>query len=452
MKPISMRRIDLGLPTGAEELLSLMRSLGNQGNIVSAKGRELTRRVFGEDLTPVQVVERVCAEVASGGIKAALHYTRQFDQADITPETLRVSEAELRNAHEKASPGLLESVRRIRENVEAFQKILIQKDAVLDLKERGELGMRFRPIRRVGIHVPGGAAAYPSTLLMTVVPAQVAGVRELVVIMPPTANGVYCPDMLAVCHELGVKEVYRIGGAQGIASLAFGIEGLPKVDMIVGPGNMFVALAKKTVYGQVSIDCIAGPSEVVVLGDESSNPDFLAAELISQAEHSPGSSLLVTWRPEILDGVEAALRNSLGRLERGDLAQDCLERFGAFVIAPDEESGLACVNQIAPEHLHIATARARQHADRIDNAGAIFVGPYSPVAAGDYAAGPSHVLPTGGTARFASGLCANDFLRRSSLIHLSRQGLEAIAPDICVLADREGLTGHKASVTIRLGK
>lgn len=452
MKPLSMRRIDLGKQSGREELLSLMRSLGNQGNVVSAKGRELTRKVFGEDLTPVQVVERVCGDVASRGIEAALHYTRQFDQVDITPKTLRVTEAELRQAHGNASPGLLESVRSIRGNVEAFQRVLLQKDAVLSLEERGELRMRYRPIRRVGIHVPGGAAAYPSTLLMTVVPAQVAGVEELVVIMPPTANGVYCPDMLAVCHELGVKEVYRIGGAQGIASLACGIEGLPRVDMIVGPGNMFVALAKKTVFGQVAIDCIAGPSEVVVLGDETSNPEFLAAELISQAEHSPGSSLLVTWRPEILEAVETALHNSLSRLKRGDLAQDCLERFGAFVIAPDEKTALACVNQLAPEHLHIATGKASQHADQVDNAGAIFVGPYSPVAAGDYAAGPSHVLPTGGTARFASGLCANDFLRRSSVIHLSRQGLEAIAPDICALADREGLTGHKASVTIRLGK
>lgn len=447
-----MRRIDLGKPGGNEELRSMMQALGNQGNVVSARGRELTRKVFGEDLTPIQVVEKVCADVASKGIQAALHYTKQFDQAEINPASLRVSEPELQSAHRNAKPALLEAVRRIRQNVLAFQSQLLQKDSVLSLADKGELRLRLRPIRRVGIHIPGGAAAYPSTLLMTVVPAQAAGVAELAVIMPPTANGANSPDMLAVCHELGVKEVYRIGGAQGIAALAYGMQGLPRVDMIVGPGNMFVALAKKTVYGQVSIDCIAGPSEVVVLADDNADPVHLAAELISQAEHSPGSSLLVTWNPNILEAVQNALRESLAKLERGDLAQDCLERFGAFVVAPNEQEAIATVNQLAPEHLHIDTASPKKHADLIDNAGAIFVGPYSPVAAGDYAAGPSHVLPTGGTARFASGLCANDFLRRSSVIHLTEKGLSTIAPDICTLADLEGLTGHKASVTVRLKK
>jgi histidinol dehydrogenase len=259
----------------------MMQALGNQGNVVSARGRELTRKVFGEDLTPIQVVEKVCADVASKGIQAALHYTKQFDQAEINPASLRVSEPELQSAHRNAKPALLEAVRRIRQNVLAFQSQLLQKDSVLSLADKGELRLRLRPIRRVGIHIPGGAAAYPSTLLMTVVPAQAAGVAELAVIMPPTANGANSPDMLAVCHELGVKEVYRIGGAQGIAALAYGMEGLPRVDMIVGPGNMFVALAKKTVYGQVSIDCIAGPSEVVVLADENADPVHLAAELIS---------------------------------------------------------------------------------------------------------------------------------------------------------------------------
>ena len=452
MKPLTMRRIDLGKPGGNEELRSMMQALGNQGNVVSARGRELTRKVFGEDLTPIQVVEKVCADVASKGIQAALHYTKQFDQAEINPASLRVSEPELQSAHRNAKPALLEAVRRIRQNVLAFQSQLLQKDSVLSLADKGELRLRLRPIRRVGIHIPGGAAAYPSTLLMTVVPAQAAGVAELAVIMPPTANGANSPDMLAVCHELGVKEVYRIGGAQGIAALAYGMQGLPRVDMIVGPGNMFVALAKKTVYGQVSIDCIAGPSEVVVLADDNADPVHLAAELISQAEHSPGSSLLVTWNPNILEAVQNALRESLAKLERGDLAQDCLERFGAFVVAPNEQEAIATVNQLAPEHLHIDTASPKKHADLIDNAGAIFVGPYSPVAAGDYAAGPSHVLPTGGTARFASGLCANDFLRRSSVIHLTEKGLSTIAPDICTLADLEGLTGHKASVTVRLKK
>ncbi len=452
MKQLRMRRINLKDQAGQKELETLMSALGNQGNVVSTKGKELTQMVFGEPLSPLQVVERICNDVRVKGLEAVLHYTKKFDRVDLSLDTIRISTDELREAHTKAPIQLLETIRRIKQNIYSFQSGLIQRDSVLSLGNKGELRLRVRPIKRVGIHIPGGAAAYPSTLLMTIVPAQAAGVKELVVVMPPTANGAFCSDMLAVCYELGVTEVYRIGGAQAIAALAYGVEGINKVDMIVGPGNLFVALAKKTVYGQVAIDCIAGPSEVVVLGDKTSNPKFLAAELISQAEHSPGSSLLVTWDEEILDGVEKALNDSLSNLERGDLALECLEQFGAFVLAPNPISAFDCINKLAPEHLHIATSDPSSHADLIDNAGAIFLGSFSPVAAGDYAAGPSHVLPTGGTARFASGLCSNDFLRRSSIINLTSAGLESLAPDICTLADREGLTGHKASVLVRLEK
>ena len=348
MKKLKMRRIDLKDQAGQLELDNLMSALGNQGNVVSPKGRELTKAVFGEALSPLQVVERVCSDVRTNGLDSLLHYTKQFDKVDLTHASIRVTLAELREAHANAPPKLLETVRRIKQNIYAFQVGLVQRDAVQSLGTRGELRLRFRPIKRVGIHVPGGAAAYPSTLLMTVVPAQAAGVEELVVVMPPTPNGAYCSDMLAVCHELGVQEVYRVGGAQAIAALAYGVQGINKVDMIVGPGNMFVALAKKTVYGQVAIDCIAGPSEVVVLGDETSNPRYLAAELISQAEHSPGSSLLVTWRKEILDEVEKALNEMLSTLERGDLAKDCLSN-----LAP------LCLHQILSAHL-IASINLRQ--------------------------------------------------------------------------------------------
>ena len=267
MKKLKMRRIDLKDQAGQLELDNLMSALGNQGNVVSPKGRELTKAVFGEALSPLQVVERVCSDVRTNGLDSVLHYTKQFDKVDLTHANIRVTLAELREAHANAPPKLLETVRRIKQNIYAFQVGLVQRDAVQSLGSRGELRLRFRPIKRVGIHVPGGAAAYPSTLLMTVVPAQAAGVEELVVVMPPTPNGAYCSDMLAVCHELGVQEVYRVGGAQAIAALAYGVQGIKKGDMIVGPGNMFVALAKKTVYGQVAIDCIAGPSEVVVLDD-----------------------------------------------------------------------------------------------------------------------------------------------------------------------------------------
>jgi histidinol dehydrogenase len=307
-------------------------------------------------------------------------------------------------------------------------------------------------MRRVGVCVPGGAAAYPSTILMTVVPAQSAGVKEIAVVMPPTPNGAYNPDLLATCHELGVKEVYRLGGAQAVAAMAYGIDGLPAVDMIVGPGNIFVALAKKFVFGQVAIDCLAGPSEIVVLADDSASPEYVAADLIAQAEHDPASSVLITWHEPLLDQVEAALDRQCAKLERGELARSCLQQFGALVLAKDAEQACAWTNQLGPEHLHIATKNPESLLERIDNAGAVFLGHHTPVAVGDYAAGPSHVLPTGGTTRFASGLSAIDFLRRSSVLHFTPAGLADIAPDVRVLAQKEGLTAHAASVDIRLAE
>jgi histidinol dehydrogenase len=256
--------------------------------------------------------------------------------------------------------------------------------------------------------------------------------------------------MLAVCHELGVSEVYRVGGAQAVAALAWGVDGLPAVDMIVGPGNLFVALAKRHVFGQVAIDCIAGPSEVVVLADETGPADFIASDLIAQAEHSPGASILVTWHEPLIDAVQRELDAQLRNLSRAELARDSLEQYGALVLARDADEAVEWTNRIGPEHLEIVTADDRGFCDRIDNAGAIFLGPYSPVAAGDYAAGPSHVLPTGGTARFASGLSANDFLRRSSVISFTKEGLAQMAGDVVRLAEAEGLTAHAASVTVRV--
>jgi histidinol dehydrogenase len=305
-------------------------------------------------------------------------------------------------------------------------------------------------MRRVGVLVPGGVAAYPSTLLMTIVPAQAAGVKELAVVMPPTAHGAGNPTLLAVCHELGVGEVYRVGGAQAVAALAYGVEGLPAVDMIVGPGNLFVALAKRHVFGDVAIDCIAGPSEVVVLADESAPANFLASDMLAQAEHSPGSSILVTWHEPLLDAVAAELDKQLARLSRGDLTRDSLERFGALVSARSVDEAVEVTNQLGPEHLEIVTADAKALCERIDNAGAIFLGPYSPVAVGDYAAGPSHVLPTGGTARFTSGLSACDFQRRSSVLSFTKEGLAEMAEDVQRLAEVEGLTAHAASVALRV--
>ncbi len=451
MASLKMQRIFCGSDQASRQLAALRTLLGTQGNVVSARGRALTEKVFGEALPPLRVVERVCEDVRKRGREALFHYTEQFDQVSLDADTLRVTASEMALAHATAAPAFLDAVRRIRANILAFQTGILHRSAVLTVAGKHELRLRYRPLRRVGVLVPGGAAAYPSTLLMTVCPAQAAGVPELAVVMPPTPHGAYNRDLLAVCHELGVREVYRVGGAQAVAALAYGVEGLPAVDMIVGPGNLFVALAKRHVFGQVAIDCIAGPSEIVVLADATAPPAFLAADLIAQAEHAPGSSVLVTWHEPLLDAVEAELNAQLAQLARGGLARESLEQFGALVLARNEDEAVCCTNQLAPEHLQISTQNADALCDRIDNAGAIFLGHYTPVALGDYAAGPSHVLPTGGTARFTSGLTANDFLRRSSVLQFTRDGLARIADDVRLLAEREGLTGHAASVTVRLG-
>jgi histidinol dehydrogenase len=450
METLNIRRIHCADPGAARQLAELRGQLALQADIVSPRGRQLTEAVFGEALPPARVVERVCADVRARGLAAVLHYTEQFDKVRLGAQTLRVSPAELAAAHAAADPAFLDTLRRVRQNVMSFQLGLLQADAVLSVNGSHELRLRYRPMRRVGVCVPGGAAAYPSTLLMTVCPAQAAGVKEIAVVMPPTPTGSYNPDQLATCHELGVEEVYRVGGAQAVAALAYGVEGLPAVDMIVGPGNLFVTLAKHNVCGQVAIDCLAGPSEVVVLADDSATAAFVAADLIAQAEHDPGSSILVTWHAPLLDEVEAALNRQLADLSRAAQARSSLGQFGALVLARNADEAVALVNRLGPEHVHVATRDPEALLPQIENAGAIFLGHYTPVALGDYAAGPSHVLPTGGTARFASGLSANDFRRRSSVLAFTRAGLEALSGDVRRLAEKEGLTGHAASVDIRL--
>jgi histidinol dehydrogenase len=452
MKTVNIRRIHCADPGAARQLADLRGQLASQADVVSPRGRQLTEAVFGEALPPARVVERVCADVRARGLPAVLHYTEQFDRARLDAKALRVSARELAEAHAAADPAFLDTLRRVRQNVLSFQLGLLHSDAVLTVNGSHELRLRYRPMRRVGVCVPGGAAAYPSTLLMTVCPAQAAGVQEIAVVMPPTPNGAYNPDLLATCHELGVEEVYRIGGAQAVAALAYGVEGLPAVDMIVGPGNIFVTLAKRHVCGQVAIDCLAGPSEVVVLADDSASPVFVASDLIAQAEHDPGSSILITWHAPLLDEVQAALNRQLADLSRAEQARSSLEHFGALVLARSADEALSLVNRLGPEHLHIATREPEALLARVENAGAIFLGHYTPVALGDYAAGPSHVLPTAGTARFASGLSANDFRRRSSVLSFTRTGLEALAGDVRRLAEKEGLTGHAASVDIRLAE
>jgi histidinol dehydrogenase len=285
---------------------------------------------------------------------------------------------------------------------------------------------------------------------MTAVPAQVAGVEELVVIAPPTPFGANNPDLLAVCGELGIEEVYRLGGAHGVATLAYGVEGIAPVDIIVGPGNLFVALAKKYVFGDVAIDSIAGPSEVVVIADESTRPDYAAADLLAQAEHAPGASILVSWSEEVLQQTYEQLCRQVVSLSRSDLIIQSLEQYGALVLVRDAEQACQVTNMIAPEHLHIATDDPQPLLDQIQHAGATFLGNYSPVALGDYVAGPSHVLPTGGTARWSAGLSANTFLKSSSVIHYSQDALSRVANELKIMTEIEGLTAHWASINVRL--
>jgi histidinol dehydrogenase len=447
--PLNIPRIDTRQGNARAQLAELREKLSPRGDVVSEAGRRRTMEVFGEALSPSQVVERICSDVREQGLSAVLDYCKRIDRAELTPGTLRVSADELIAAHAAAEPNFLATIRRIRDNILEFQRAILHRDVSVAQADGSYLAQRYLPLRRVGVCIPGGAAAYPSTVLMTVVPAQAAGVAELAIVAPPTKFGAYNNDLLATCHELGAREVYRLGGAQAVAALAYGIDGLPKVDKIVGPGNLFVALAKKHVYGEVDIDSIAGPSEVVVIADESARPDFIAADLIAQAEHAPGSGVLITWSERVLRETANEMERQLARLERGDLARESLERFGALILVRDADEAVALANQLATEHLHIATENAEELLAKIPHCGAAFLGNYSPVAVGDYVAGPSHVLPTGATARWASGLSANSFLRSNSVIHFTRERLQQVADDVRAMADKEGLTGHRESVAIR---
>ncbi|MDV6033453.1 MAG: histidinol dehydrogenase [Phycisphaera sp. RhM] len=445
---LNLQRVDARV--GSAEILQQLRDkLSPQGDVVSPRGRALTEEVFGAPLTPVEVVQRICAEVQRDGTEALLKFNQQLDKADLTANQLRVPAEDLAAAHAAADPELIGSIRRIRDNVATFQQAILHRDVTIEPKPGVTLTQRYVPLRRVGVCVPGGAAAYPSTVLMTVVPAQVAGVREIAVVAPPTPFGAYNQDMLATCHELGVTEVYRMGGAQAVAALAYGTDVVPAVNKIVGPGNLFVALAKKHVYGTVDIDSFAGPSEVIVIGDHTARPDFIAADLLAQAEHSPGSAILITWDESLIDAVSQQVAKQLALLERAELTLDSLEAFGALILVRDEAQACELTDSFAPEHLHIQTANPRDQIAKINNSGAAFLGHHTPVALGDYAAGPSHVLPTGGTCTWAAGLCSNSFLRSGSITEFDESAMNQIAPDVERLAEKEGLTAHARSVSIR---
>lgn len=433
----------------AKVIADLRARIHPQGGVVSEAGKRKTIEVFGEPLTATQVVERICFEVKTTGLEAVLEYSKKLDRAELRSETLRVPPEQMKLANDNADSAFLSAVRRIRDNIKSFQSAILHRETRHYPTKGVELRQSYTPLKRVACCIPGGAAAYPSTLLMTVVPAQVAGVKEIVILAPPTPYGARNENILAVCHELGITELYQMGGAQAVAAVAYGIEGIGKVDKVVGPGNQFVALAKRHVFGEVDIDSIAGPSEIVIIADETTCPDYAAADMLAQAEHAPGSSLLVTWSSSIAEKVAAELTRQIQSLSRADLTKSSIEDYSAIILVKDETQAIELTNAIAPEHLHVATSDPQRLLPVLTSAGAIFLGPYSPVALGDYFAGPSHVLPTGATAHWASGLSANSFLRSFSVISYDQKALQKASEDIATISTVEGLTAHRESIHIR---
>ena len=426
--------------------------LGVLQGAVSKQSTEKTKAVFGSPLTPVQAVSRILDDVRRDGDKAVFRYARALDLFDLTPNNLRVTIQEIASAAESVSPAFIEAAKAAIQRVRRYQEH-IKPPAPQPLDSDGaQLTMTYRPYRRVGIYVPGFSASLPSSVIMTVVPAQVAGVKEFALTTPPDAEGNISPAILAVCSLLRIDEVYRIGGAQAVAALAFGTESIPRVDKVAGPGNIFTTLAKRQVFGHCDIDILAGPSEVLVIADDSANPAFVAADLLSQAEHSPAVVFLVTDSEAFAEKVQRELDRQLAALERQHQAREVLDSYGVVVIAASLPECASVANEVAPEHLQIQTADDEAVLRMIEDAWAVFIGPYTPVAVGDYYAGPSHTLPTGGTARFFSGLSVLDFLRRSATIRYDSATLRAHSHHIVELANQEGLTAHAHSVKIRLNQ
>jgi histidinol dehydrogenase len=391
-------------------------------------------------------LDTILEAVNKRGDEAIAEYTEKFDGVKLMPEQFRVSDEELNKAHKAIDKKLLKSIRQAIKNVKEYQsKIFVGKS-----KNFKATGIKYTPIKRVGICVPGASAPLPSTVIMTAVPAQVAGVKEIVVVSPPRYKGSIHPIILATCKELKIKEVYRIGGAQAIMALAQGTKTIYNVDKIVGPGNQWVQNAKRKVFGLVGIDSIAGPSEVLIIASKQANPVFVAADMLSQAEHNPGSAVLFTDSEKLALEVLAEIKRQVVELARSKETIDCLLGFGAIVVLKNMADIIVYANFFAAEHLQIQCGKqSRQIAKRIKNAGAIFIGDYSPVAAGDYWAGPSHTLPTGTSARFFSALSANDFVKATSIIEYDKKKLAESADDIIRLAEAEGLDAHARSVRIR---
>ena len=427
-----MKRIDLNSETKKNILENLLKRSPNQYEEYS------------------KVVADILNDVKANKDEAIFEYTRRFDKADLTKETLRVTAEEIEEAYTKVEASVIEVIRKAIANIEAYHSKQKQY-SWFDTTENGTiLGQKVTPIEAVGVYVPGGKAAYPSSVLMNVIPAKVAGVKRIAMTTPSDREGKVNPGTLVAAKEAGVTEIYKVGGAQAIAALAYGTESIAKVDKIVGPGNIYVALAKKAVYGHVSIDSIAGPSEILVLADETANPRYVAADLLSQAEHDElASAILITTSKELAEQVSKEVDLFVEQLSRKEIIQKSLDNYGYIMVAESLEEAVDAANEIASEHLEIIMKDAFMVMTKIKNAGAIFIGEYSSEPLGDYMAGPNHILPTNGTAKFFSPLSVDDFIKKSSIISYSREALEPIYKDIVTFANSEGLTAHANSIAVR---
>ena len=395
-------------------------------------------------------VNEIIENVKANKDKAVFEYTKKFDKFELTAENIKVTRKEIDEAYTKMDDKLVEVIRKAAENIKIFHMKQL-RNSWFDAKEDGTiLGMKITPIEKVGVYVPGGKAAYPSSVLMNVIPAKVAGVKEIIMTTPPGADGKVNPGTLVAADIAGVDTIYKVGGAQAIAALAYGTESIPKVDKITGPGNIFVALAKKAVYGYVSIDSIAGPSEILVLADETANPRYVAADMLSQAEHDElASAILITTSKELAEKVSEEVDKFTAELSRTEIIQKSLDNYGYILLAESMEQAIETTNEIASEHLEILTKNPFDVMTKIRNAGAIFLGEYSSEPLGDYFAGPNHILPTNGTAKFFSPVNVDDFIKKSSIISYSREALEKLHKDIELFAESEGLTAHANSIKVR---
>ena len=411
--------------------------------------REANKKLFGVDLTAAEIVDKIVGDVRRDGDEAVIKYTKLIDRTEFTPEEFVVTEAEYEAAYQEADPAVVESLRKAAENVRRYHQEQ-KPNSWMTYRDKGSiLGQSVIPLDRVGIYVPGGTAAYPSSVIMNAMPAVVAGVKEIIMMVPPK-NGKINPYVLVAAKEAGVSKIFKIGGAQAIAAMAFGTDTIPRVDKITGPGNIFVTLAKKAVYGHCDIDMLAGPSEILIVADKTADPAYTAADMLSQAEHDMlASSIVITDSPELAEKVAVEAEKQLKVLPREEITRASLDRNGMIIITEDIMQAVELANVSAPEHMEVLTEQPFQLLPYIRHAGAVFLGAYSPEPLGDYFAGPNHVLPTGGTARYYSVLNVETFMKRTSIISYTQEQLDAVSDDVIRLAEAEGLQAHANAVKLR---